>query len=363
MDSAPSVVILSFIPSPYQVELFDAIHELGEVSLMVIYAARGVAGTPWSERAMRHEHRFVHETGAAELADAVEGSDLCVISWYREAAFREFMRARKRSGKPWCFWSERPGFRYTGIAGRALRRLLLWPLWSSEAPIWGIGKWAIDGYRKEFGDRRRFLDVPYFSDLSRFRAVRNVEPRIPRRVLYSGSLIHRKGIDVLAKAWRRVSPRFPSATLHFVGAGAMSQQLAKILAPVDRTISLLGPVDWDDVPEIYRTADVLCAPSRYDGWGLIVPEALAAGLPVVASSSMGSSREMLVEGQQGWFVSPGDVASLESKLSMALSLSAKEYAGMSEAASETSARFDVPQGVRLFVDAARETVTLSRSSS
>lgn len=363
MDSLPSVVILSFIPSPYQVELFDAVHDLQEVSLTVLYAARGVAGTPWSERAMRHEHRFVHESGAKELAVAVERSDLCVVSWYREPAFRQFMRARKRSGKPWCFWSERPGFRYSGLAGQALRRLMLWPLWSSDAPIWGIGKWAIHGYRKEFAGKRRFLDVPYFSDLSRFRAVRNFEPRIPRHVLYSGSLIHRKGIDVLARAWRRVSPRFPSATLHFVGAGAMSQQLAKILAPVDRTVSLLGPADWDDVPDIYRTADVLCAPSRYDGWGLIVPEALAAGLPVVASSSMGSSREMLVEGRQGWFVPPGDVASLESKLSMALSLSASEYSAMSQAASETGAQFDVPQGSRLFVNAARETMArFSRSS-
>jgi glycosyltransferase involved in cell wall biosynthesis len=58
--------------------------------------------------------------------------------------------------------------------------------------------------------------------------------------------------------------------------------------------------------------------------GLIIPEGLASGLPVVASSSMGASREMLVEGRQGWLAEPGDVESLERKLALALSLSADE---------------------------------------
>ena len=358
-----SVVILSFIPSPYQVELFDAIHDLGEVSLKVIYAARGVAGAPWSQRPVRHDHRYIFECSQTDLRSELERADLAVFSWYRDPAFRRAMRERARSRRAWCLWSERPGFRHTGSAARALRRLLLWPLWTTHAPIWGIGKWAIDGYRKEFGDQHLFMDVPYFSNLSRFRAVHNPETRVPKHVLYSGSLIHRKGIDALARAWRRVSPRFPSATLHFVGSGAMSQQLAKILGPVDRTVSLLGPADWDRIPEVYGTADILCAPSRYDGWGLIVPEALASGMPVIASSSMGSSLEMLVEGQTGWFVEPGDTMSLESKLSAALSLPASEYSAMSQAALATGMRFDLTQGAGRFVAAARETIAGFRSAS
>jgi len=143
----------------------------------------------------------------------------------------------------------------------------------------------------------------------------------------------------------------------------MAQGLARTLAPVDKSISLLGPADWDQVPQAYGTADILCAPSRYDGWGLIIPEGLASGLPVVASTSMGASREMLVEGRQGWFAEPGDVDSLERKLALALSLSADEYGAMSHAAQETARGYDVDEGSRRFTAAAHQTVADFRSPS
>ena len=42
------------------------------------------------------------------------------------------------------------------------------PLRESRAPIWGIGQWAVEQYRAEFGEERTYLNVPYFSDLQRF---------------------------------------------------------------------------------------------------------------------------------------------------------------------------------------------------
>ena len=357
------VVVYSFIPSPYQVELFDMLHATGEISLTVIYAAHGVVGTPWSERSLRHDHRFIDECTSHDIQRETDSGDLVIFSWYRHPGFRDAMRRRSGSGRPWCLWSERPGFRYTGIAGRLVRKLLLWPLWTRHAPIWAIGKWGIEGYRREFGDRHLFIDLPYFSNLSRFRAVCNSERRVPSRVLYVGSLIPRKGLDVLATAWRRTAPRFPAATLSLLGSGVMAQQVARTLAPVDKGVSLLGPADWDQVPRAYGNADILCAPSRYDGWGLIVPEALASGLPVVASSSMGASREMLVEGRQGWFAKPGDAESLEEKLSLALSLSADQYAAMSKAAQDTALDYDVDEGSHRFTAAAHQTVASFRSPS
>jgi len=357
------VVVYSFIPSPYQVELFDTLHESGEIALTVIYAAHGVVGTPWSERSLRHPHRFIDECSSRDLDRDTDQGDLVVFSWYRHPGFRNAMRRRSRQGRPWCLWSERPGFRYTGIAGRAVRKVLLWPLWARHAPIWAIGQWGIEGYRREFGDRHAYIDLPYFSNLARFRAICNPSRRAPKRVLYVGSLIPRKGLDVLAAAWRRIAPRFPSARLSLLGSGVMAQGLARTLAPVDKSISLLGPADWEQVPQAYGTADILCAPSRYDGWGLIIPEGLASGLPVVASSSMGASREMLVEGRQGWFAEPGDVDSLERKLALALSLSADEYGAMSHAAQETARGYDVDEGSRRFTAAAHQTVADFRSPS
>jgi hypothetical protein len=77
-------------------------------------------------------------------------------------------------------------------AGRLLRKWKLSKLHSSAAPIWGIGEFAIEGYKAEFGENRKYFNLPYFSDLERFATARRQE-KLERTFLFSGSLIERKG--------------------------------------------------------------------------------------------------------------------------------------------------------------------------
>ena len=69
----------------------------------------------------------------------------------------------------------------------------------------GIGSWANEGYSAEFGSRRRYASMPYYSDLSRFS--RCVSRRSPGEaahglvMLYSGSLSERKGVDLIPLVW------------------------------------------------------------------------------------------------------------------------------------------------------------------
>ena len=106
---------------------------------------------------------------------------------------------RARSGKPWCFWGERPGFRKPEWMGRLRRRYALAWLHRSRAPIWGIGRLAVQQYQKEFGSQRAYCNLPYISDLERFESAARLErrDRCERVFLYSGALIHRKGVDLL----------------------------------------------------------------------------------------------------------------------------------------------------------------------
>ena len=209
------------------------------------------------------------------------------------------------SGGPWCFWGERPGFRVRGWAGRLLRKWKLSKLHATPAPIWGIGNFAIDGYRQEFGARRPYFNLPYFSDLQRF-ATSERERKQERVFLFSGSLIARKGVDLLAKAFVRLAREVPRVRLKIVGDGELRQSLAQTLRPVSERVEFAGFKDWDELPGEYGAADVLCVPSRYDGWGLVVPEGLAAGLPVIGTDRMGAALEFLETGRNGWLIRAGD---------------------------------------------------------
>ncbi len=64
-----------------------------------------------------------------------------------------------------------------------------------------------------------------------------------------------------------------------MGSGELEAQMRTELAPIDTQVEFLGFKDWNELPSVYHSCSMLLAPSRYDGWGLIIPEGLAAGSP------------------------------------------------------------------------------------
>ena len=88
------------------------------------------------------------------------------------------------------------------------------------------------------------------------------------------------------------------------------QTLEQALGPVKDRVEFVGFKDWDELPEEYARADVLCVPSRYDGWGLVVPEGLASGLPVIATDRMGAALEFVENRRNGWLIRADDEEAL-----------------------------------------------------
>ncbi|MBP9817940.1 glycosyltransferase family 4 protein [Candidatus Shapirobacteria bacterium] len=99
-------------------------------------------------------------------------------------------------------------------------------------------------------------------------------------ILYSGRLIAKKGIKLLVK----VASYFPSLKFIFVGNGPLAQYLT--IAQINhKNILFLGSSNYNDQPNIYRQASILCIPSLYtEGFGRSAMEAVASGLPVIGSN-------------------------------------------------------------------------------
>jgi len=213
MHRDSNVVVVTDIPSPYQVQLFNALVSHGLDKLVVYYVRRGDKTRQWRWPEIAHEFHIIEElTTEEDLAFAtVDNVDLVVFSHYQHPTMLRLIRTRQKLGRPWCFWGERPGFRNFGIVGRLYRKWKLKTLHYAPVPIWGIGKWAVAGYRREFGHARAYFNVPYHSDLSRFKPLRahRCAGLRRRRFLYSGSLIKRKGVDLLANAFLRLADEFP----------------------------------------------------------------------------------------------------------------------------------------------------------
>jgi glycosyltransferase involved in cell wall biosynthesis len=112
-----------------------------------------------------------------------------------------------------------------------------------------------------------------------------------RRLLFVGQCIWRKGLDQLLVALASMPPSTPPWVLDVIGSGgevAVFMQLAEKLDLVDR-VHFRAVVKSPALEQFYLRADLVIVPSRWDGWGMAVNEALFAGVPVMATDRCGAS--------------------------------------------------------------------------
>jgi phosphatidylinositol alpha-mannosyltransferase len=126
-------------------------------------------------------------------------------------------------------------------------------------------------------------------------------------ILYVGRLDKRKGFRHLLRAFPYIKEKVPDARLIVVGAFDDSDKAPFIRyarANGLRSVHFVGYVSRADLPRYYRTADLFCAPSTgFESFGIVLLEAMAAGLPIVASNIAGY-RLVLTDGEEGRLVAP-----------------------------------------------------------
>lgn len=143
----------------------------------------------------------------------------------------------------------------------------------------------------------------------------------PQVILFVGQLTARKGLDVLLDAFHRVSARNPAVSLLLVGEGPMQPGLtarAHTLG-LEQRVFFSGYVPRAALPRFYTLSDVFVLPSWYDTFGVVVLEAMACGLPVITTSSVGAARDLIRQGENGFVVEYGDAAGLASALEQVFS--------------------------------------------
>jgi glycosyltransferase involved in cell wall biosynthesis len=187
--------------------------------------------------------------------------------------------------------------------------------------------------------------VPNGVDLDRF-APRPPDPELREAlgldaalplVGFFGRLEHGKGVDVLLEAAARVHTKLPSAFL-VVGEGPLGKRLAARAAGDGLPVHFAGR--RDDVPELMRLCAVVVLPSRREAFGRVLIEAMATGVPVVATS-VGGIPEVCVDGVTGLLVPPDEPDALAVAIALTLTDQAATAARVAAAAVDVRARFDL----------------------
>jgi glycosyltransferase involved in cell wall biosynthesis len=121
--------------------------------------------------------------------------------------------------------------------------------------------------------------------------------------LYVGQINERKGVIHLVSAWKKHIQKYPDDNLITIGTGPLFDQFTKEFSCYN-SIKLLGSIDYDSVYKYYAIADVFVIPTLEDNWSLVVPEAMACGLPIACSIYNGCYPELVHEGINGTLFDP-----------------------------------------------------------
>ena len=138
----------------------------------------------------------------------------------------------------------------------------------------------------------------------------------PPTYLYCGRLVASKDVSTLVDAFARVQREIPEARLVIAGSGPLERDLRSSVEQLGlRHVTFRGFVQPDELSEVYRAADVFVLPSRHEPFGVVLMEAMAAGLPVVVSDRVGSAPD-LVDPSSGIVFPAGNVERLAAAMQL-----------------------------------------------
>lgn len=121
--------------------------------------------------------------------------------------------------------------------------------------------------------------------------------------IYVGQLIERKGVIYLLNAWRKHILTYKQDNLLIVGTGDLYDEFYNEFSDC-KSIKFIGNVNYDSIYKYYAISGVFIIPTLEDNWSLVVPEAMACGLPIACSIYNGCYPELVKEGINGKLFDP-----------------------------------------------------------
>ncbi len=331
------VALLTEIPAPFRTPLFNALAAKDGVELEVLFLsdtdprrlhyrpAPDAARFRWSVLRGRQIHRGGHwivvSRGVVRRLLRTR-PDVIVVGGWNQPAYWLAAAAARILRIPLVLWVEstaRDARSESPLLERAKRAMI------RRAAGFIVPGDASSVYLQSFGvDPAQIATAGNAIDLASFRerlaAARRerTEGDAPDAgapqactVLSVGRLDPEKGFDVLLAAARMLLERQAPIAFVIVGDGSQSAQL-RATAPAN--VSFVGAVDQTSVIEWYARADVFVLASLSEQWGMVLNEAAAAGLPIVATEAAGGAWELIEDGTNGFRIPSGDAERLADAL-------------------------------------------------
>ena len=327
------VLYLTNIPSPYRVDFFSELGKLCDLTVLFERRQAEDRDADWLKGT------YVNFTGVL-LKGLPIGKDsaLCsdVIRYLRKGAFDKIIvggyatptgmlaiQYLSSRSMPFLLNSDGGFVKDDSRLKHAIKRHFI-----SCASAWFSTGKLTDDYLIHYGAKPGLLHRYPFTSLrvadilekpitDEDKAVMQHELGMPERkiVLSVGQFIHRKGFDVLIQASAGLGN---DVGVYIVGGEPTAEYLAMKNELHLEHVHFAGFKQKDVLKQYYAAADVFVLPTREDVWGLVINEALAAGLPVITTNKCIAGMELVYPGKNGYIIDANDVQGLTGSINKAL---------------------------------------------
>ena len=267
---------------------------------------------------------FSYSTGALEAVEFLEGIGVPTLVDQIDPA-RAVDEIVRRESALWPDWMDAPG-RIPEVYFQRLEAE-----WAKATRVVVNSEWSRKALLKQAVPPGKIVTLPLAYDLPTF-----VDAPRPRNdgvtVLWVGQVSLLKGIQYLIQAAKQLQ----SERIQFLIAGAVGIRTEAVRSAPSK-MTFIGSVPRDKVSSLYRSADLFVFPTLSDGFGITQLEAMAHGVPVIATSNCG---DVVTDGLDGRIIPAGDSNALAEAI-MELASNTKRLRAMSAAAIQTSKRFSV----------------------
>lgn len=342
------LVHLAPAPAPYRTRLLTRIaREIPQVELHSLFLCKHWRGHKWEQHLpdeinpifFNHgdelaeevgvRHTLLHLAKKKALLGHLREMDYqaAIVYSYRQPPARAAAAYFFHHGIPFFFLndanSRNPPSRT--ILHKLVKSLQLTPVLQRSTGIMPMGELGEIYFNQNGGAGKPYFWVPNEPD---YDAIRAIEPDAVaafmnrfglgenrKRILFSGRLLALKRIDLLIQAFASIALERPNWDIVIAGDGPLKESLiSQVPIELRDRFHWLGYLQMHDMMTVYHASDVLVLPSDNDAWGLPINEAMAVGLPVVASDVCGAAWE-LVRGQgSGLLFATGHLSSLSHAL-------------------------------------------------
>lgn len=307
------IVLLTTQFSPYHIELAEAVNSYPGVSLRIIFSRQTTRPSHWLSGSDSPYCELIPEgLQRSEALDRIESliegefPSVIVVGGIRGLIYKAAARATRKRGTPIGFWLEQPTPHLGGIY-QELRNIEYRCRLRRSSFVLAIGDRAASFYRTLC---RQVAMVPYGEDLSTCFAFKRVgKSKGKVRFLFSGQLVPRHNIRLLMrvvlKLYERVGANFELVLAAYGPEQRVVERLLTMRSELREVVTYDGGyAAWSDRLRIFGACDVLVYPSCHSGWGLVVPEAMAAGMFVITTPRVEAARYLIESGVNGVVIEP-----------------------------------------------------------